>query len=589
MNVKNKHNDCKGFSLVELLVAVFVFSIAFTALYGVLVSSLVVLGQNKAKLGAVSLVQEQLEYVRSLPFNSVGVVLGNPSGAIPVTATTTLNGILYTRRTAVFWMDDPKDGLVSTTDTISTDYKQVKVEVSWVFRGDTKSVSAITTISPKGLETNVPGGIFKFTVFDVSGAPVPGATITIFKAGVLNVSRVVPDSGVWHEYGVATGTGYQITVTKPGYSTAKTYATSTTLTSPVPEHLTSIDDGINPISFQIDRVSSAHVYVYDAPASGSWTDTFADGSKLSAVSSMEVQGGDLVLTNTAGVYDTSGSATSTWIAPANVSEWDQFSWDDTQPASTTLAYRVYYDNGGVDTLIPDAELPGNSAGFSSSPVNLFGLNGPDGQTNYTKLKIGVVATTSDTATTSAVHDWTITYNTHVSRPNFAFNMRGLKDVGTDSGGAPVYKYNQDTATDASGVMATTSLEWDTYTISKVGYDVAGSCLSQPVYIAPDTDADMFVDLTLSVPHAILVHVKDVGGNDVPYARVRLYRAVAPAFDQTKIASGRCGDAFWNGRSQGTFALGNPYSIDVSAPPYVSTTTVTDVDVSGYSIVNVTAN
>ena len=138
-------------------------------------------------------------------------------------------------------------------------------------------------------------------------------------------------------------------------------------------------------------------------------------------------------------------------------------------------------------------------------------------------------------------------------------------------------------------MATTSIEWDSYFISRTGYDIAASCDPQPIYVAPDTTTDMYISMTPSNPNAILVHVVDAGGNDIPYARVRLYRATAPAFDQTKMASGMCGQAFWNGRSLGTAAGGNPYTIDVSIPPYVSTTTIANVDVSGYSAVNVTAN
>jgi prepilin-type N-terminal cleavage/methylation domain-containing protein len=579
----------RGYTLIELLVALFVFSIAFVALYGLLVSSITLLGQNKAKLGAVSLVEEQIEYVRSLPYSGVGVVLGNPSGPIPATATTTLNGTLYTLRTAVFWVDDPKDGVASTTvstttDMVSTDYKQVKVEASWDFRGQTKSFSAVTTIAPKGLETNVPGGIFKITVFDASGAPVPGAIIDIVKSGILNVTRIVPDSGIWHEYGVATGTDYEITVTKPGYTTAKTYSVTPQLADPFPPHHTSIDDQVNPIAFEIDRVSSANVYVYDVPASGSWSDTFPDDTKLAATTFMERQSGDVTLVNTAGVYASSGSAFSTWITPTDISEWTEFSWSDTRPASTTLVYHVYYDNGGVETLVPDSDLPGNAAGIiSTSSISLVGLNGLSGVTSYEKIKVGVTATTDDTMIAPAVHNWTVTYVTHTPRASFSFNMHGLKDMGDDSGGLPVYKYDTDVMTDTSGVMATSSLEWDTYTIQKTGYDVM-VCDDSSLYIAPDTMANIHVDMTPSAPHAILVRVEDSGGSRIPYARVRLYR---PSFDQTKITSGMCAHVFWSGRPEGTVAGGDAYSIDVSIPPYTSTTTVTDVDVSDYSEITVT--
>ena len=33
----------------------------------------------------------------------------------------------------------------------------------------------------------------------------------------------------------------------------------------------------------------------------------------------------------------------------------------------SIVYQVWYDNAGVPTIIPDGNLPGNSAGFSTSP------------------------------------------------------------------------------------------------------------------------------------------------------------------------------------------------------------------------------
>ena len=241
-------NKSRGFLLIDALIGIFLFVTGFVGLYGVLTSSLSNIAQNKARLGAMALVNEQIEYMRSLPFSSVGVVMGNPSGTVPQVesgSSVLLNGIQYTRRNVVFWVDDPADG-VAPADTINTDYKQVKVEVSWDFRGQTFSFFSITNIAPKGLETNVPGGVFKFTIFSGSG-PVSGANIHIYKQGVLSVDRITNDDGVWYENGVPPGAGYQITVTKSGYNTAKTYDISAGLPNPNPGHFTSIDDNVNPI------------------------------------------------------------------------------------------------------------------------------------------------------------------------------------------------------------------------------------------------------------------------------------------------------------------------------------------------------
>ncbi len=584
-----KHIATRGFSIIEALVGVFLFTMAFYALYGVLGFSFALISQNKARLGAQALVDEQMEYLRSLPFASVGVVSGNPSGAIPATESISLNGISYTRRNVIFWVDDPKDG-IAPADTISTDYKQVKIEVSWNFRGTTKKFFTVTNITPKGMETNVPGGIFKITVADATTAPVQGANVNIKNATTgLNVNRLTPSSGIWYEYGLPPAVGYEITVTKPGYNSAQTYGTAA-VANPDPAHLTSIDDNVNAKTFFIDKVSGETATIYNIPAAGTWSDTFTDASKLASMASTTVNGDDLVLTqNDPGVYAQNGSATSTWIAPADMYRWTEVSWSATKPVGTNLFYQIYYDNAGTATLVPDGKIPGNSAGLSVSPVSLTGLNDqPFGLTGNARLKISVMASTADTGTTPELHDWTVKYDVHAPRPNFTFNMRGAKTIGTDGGGATVYKFNQNLATDAFGVFATTTIEWDTYAISKTGYDIAESCPAQPQYIAPNTFPSVFIDMTNSVPHAILVQVKDALGADVPGAHVRLYRA-SPAFNQMKTAGLRCGQAFWNGLSEGTAALGDSYSIDASAPPYTSTTTTANVDVSGYSTFTAVVN
>lgn len=579
------YDTMHGASIIEALFGIFIFTVGFYALYGMLNFSIQIIGQNKSRLGAMALVDEQVEYLRSLPFSSVGVLLGNPTGAIPASESISINGISYTRRNAVFWIDDPADGTAALgTDTISTDYKQVKVEVSWNFRGITRKFYAITNITPKGFETNAPGGIFKFTVFDASGVTVSGASVRIFKSGVIDVTRFTNTLGQWYEYGVPPGTDYEITVTKAGYSTSRTYSTSEVAT-PNPGHFTSIDDTVNPMSFSIDKISGDTIYLFSPPTQNTWTDTFADASKLQSMYSTAVSGGDLLLTQTGPDYNSPGYATSTWITPANLFQWKQLSWAYTAPGGTALQYRVYYDvGGGVPAIVPDSELPGNSAGLTVSPVDLSGLNtGSFGRTNYTGLLLALYAGTGDPAVTPSVHDVTLSYSVHAPRTNFSFNfLNTAKTIGTDASLATVYKYNLNPSTDASGVMATSTLEWGNYAISKAGYDISESCVAQQQYIAPDTSSSIYVDMTASNPNAILIHAKTALGADIPDASVRLYRA-SPAFDETKKAGLRCGQAFWNGLASGTVAGGDPYSVQVSSPPYTSTTTYTDiVDVSGYS-------
>ncbi|MFA5830250.1 MAG: putative Ig domain-containing protein [Candidatus Paceibacterota bacterium] len=577
----------KGFSIIEALLGIFLFVTAFVALYGVLASSLATVAQNKARLGAVALVNEQIEYMRSLPFGSVGVVSGNPSGAIlPVEsgATVNLNGIQYTRRNVIFWVDDPADGLSTDDppDSIPTDYKQVKVDVSWNYRGLPYHFFSVTNIAPKGMETDIPGGVFKFTVFNSSG-PVQGANIHIYKPGtpipLYDVDRLTNSTGIWYENGVPPGTDYEITVTKSGYNTARTYAVSAGLDTPDPGHFTSIDNEVNPMSFQIDKVGALNLYFFNTPADETWSDSFLNAAKLATLSSMETSGGNLVLTNTGGVYDTSGYARSEWITPTDFYRWKELSWNAVRPAGTDYLIRLYYNNGGSATLVPDAVLPGNAAGFSDSPIDISGLDN-----SYSTLRVGVTANTSDTAETPSISDWQVDYLIHSARANFGFNLTGEDTIGTN-GGNPVYKLNQAFTANSSGIYSTTTIDSDLYSVTKSGYEFAEICgaptASLPkVDVAPESALDVYMDATTTRAHSILIGVKNSAGNDIPNALVKIYRA-SPVFSSYKKTGLRCGQVFWNNLSEGTYPT-DPYTLDISAPPYTSTTTITNVNVSGYS-------
>ena len=320
--MSERAKPARGFSLLDVLFGVFALTVAFVGLYGMMQLSLKAVSQNKARAGAMSLSQEQLEYARSMPFDQVGVISGNPSGNIPASETIVLNGITYTRRTVVVWVDDYKDGTATTTplDTVPTDYKRVKVEVLWDAPGNQRSFAAVTNITPKGLETPAPGGIFKITVADAAGLPISGANIRIRNTvTLLDVNRITPSTGIWYEYGLTPATGYEITVTKSGYNSSRTYGTAE-VTNPDPGHLTAIDDQVNAKTFFIDRVSDKTFHVYNAPFEEEWTDTFDNDTKLFAMSSTTITAvpGTLQLEFNAGNYKSPGYATSTWIIPAHL-------------------------------------------------------------------------------------------------------------------------------------------------------------------------------------------------------------------------------------------------------------------------------
>jgi len=73
-----------------------------------------------------------MEYFRSLPYNDVGVIAGFPAGTIPQNSTLNLNGINFSERVLVEYVDDDADGSTGAdTNGIILDYKQIKLEYEW--------------------------------------------------------------------------------------------------------------------------------------------------------------------------------------------------------------------------------------------------------------------------------------------------------------------------------------------------------------------------------------------------------------------------------------------------------------------------
>ena len=96
---------------------------------------------------------------------------------------------------------------------------------------------------------------------------------------------------------------------------------------------------------------------------------------------------------------------STKITGAQIHDanWHQLTFTDDE-TNGSITYQILYDNSGTPTLIPDAVLPGNSTGFTTSPVDLSSIS----KTTYPELYVRANFTYS--SGTPILYDWTITAN-----------------------------------------------------------------------------------------------------------------------------------------------------------------------------------
>jgi len=582
MSIQSNSRE-SGLTLVEVLVGSALMLIVFMGIFGLVILSMRVVGESKARVTALSLANEKIELARNLAYSDVGTEHGIPSGTIPESETLTRNGIEYTVKISAIYIDDPFDGL-APADTLPVDYKRVKVVVDWNgFLGG--EIFMQTDVAPKGFESIGSGGILSILVFDASGQPVPQADIHIENSHVSPVIDAHYQSGnngklILPGAPVCDGC-YKITVTKAGYSEDRNYESGelvrgVALATPDNPLISVRLNQIMDVSFNIDRLAEVNASTIRYREEKTWEDTFVDESKISqknqTVASTTLAA--MELEQNAGQYFSSGYFISDAITPSSLVHWGRLLANDQRPAGTSVKYQLLYATNSSWELIPDSDLTiggiKNSDGFDSSPLDLSGLSSVD----YQSLKIKANLSTNDSAYTPEVYDWTLTWyssDTASIIGNVNFSMHGAKRLGLNGSGQPIYKYEANLSTDANGHASIPSLEWDNYRITinggSIDYDIANSSPPQPFNLNPS--ASQLVILKLD-PHSIntlLVTVKSPAGVPLAGASVRLHRS---GYDQ-QILSSESGQAFFDALGSGSYELEvklGGYQDWVSATPFL---------------------
>lgn len=561
--------------LLEVVFGIGMMTLVFWSLFGVFKLSIEIVISSKAKVGALALANERIEFIRSLSYDSVGTVGGIPSGTLAQTEVIPLNQMSYTRRTFIQYVDAPQDGAgAADTNGIMADYKVAKVEVTWDIKGDERSYSLVTSVVPAGMESLAGGGTIFVNVLDAFGVPLPGAEVRVVNATTnptIDVATFSNADGLVIFPGAPAASGYEISATKTGYSTAQTYASTAGNPNPNPAHLSVVEAQTTNTTLAIDRLSSLAVFTYEPIKLESFNDTFDSGVLVAESASTTVASGEVTLFQfSAGLYEPWGSVTSETIAPTLLYRWGELSWQDTVPPSTDIRYYLLYENApDAFVLIPDAILPGNAAGFTTSPVDLSGV-----PVTYPRLRLRAELTAADQTITPSVDSWALSYERGpVPIPSVPFTLRGTKTIGSDASAYPIYKYDEDLTTDTLGQRDIEDLEWDTYlpTVddAATGWDIAESCPSLPFALAPGVSTTTTLYLVPNSAHSLLVAVQNTAGAVIPGASIRAYRT---GYDETQDGSS-CGQTFFDALQT------NTYTVEVSAAGY-QTSTISNVTVSG---------
>jgi hypothetical protein len=225
MKKQLQKHSWRGATLIEGLVALFVFSLMAITFYSAFSLGMTRILDAQKRLQAMTLATEQMEKIRNLAYEDVGFNAGVPACvhcSIVPEEQKVLEGATFFIVTGIQYRDDPDDGtLVAGTDAVPTDYKRVLVRVEWGDRGEQQRVEMISRFVPPGMEQGIPNtGALSINVFDYSGIPVENVHVEItgiagnfFTDGTGNVFLLgIPISA----------SGYPLRLTKGGYETLET-------------------------------------------------------------------------------------------------------------------------------------------------------------------------------------------------------------------------------------------------------------------------------------------------------------------------------------------------------------------------------
>lgn len=290
MQITNrKLQICKnGFTLVEVIVGTFLILIVFLGIFGAYELGLKVVGQAKARIIAISVANEQLEKIRNLPYESVGIVAGYPSGIFPSSTTALQNNIEFTIEYQIQYEIDPKDGIdcdpvnaipddqtyrlsLDDYDCCPNDYKKIKVKVFW--QGNLGGeIEMNSVVAPKNSEEECgeKGGLLKVEVDNQEGNKVesPNIKVTRLTTG-FNWTKQPVDGAAYFLLEPASSSDYRIEVSKSGYSSSQTYGIGEvyqgqTIITPDHFHVALSEGELEEHSFFIDKLSKFLIQTLEA-------------------------------------------------------------------------------------------------------------------------------------------------------------------------------------------------------------------------------------------------------------------------------------------------------------------------------------
>lgn len=411
-------NKQSGSTIVELVVGTFLLgmiALAFFGLFTALVGSALT---AKLKAAASTLATNQMEYLKSLPYDELAVVGGSiySTSPLPASSEETVNNHKFTVKTSINYVDNAYDGCgdyptqeikeqycrnypspsgAPSLDTNPQDYKIVNISV--YNQVNAKLAEVDTQIAARVAETDSNTGSLFVSVLDNIGNPVQGATVQVDNPNLapsVNLSDDTDADGNAIFYGLppdTTGFDYTISANKVGYSSLSTIKSSGSLQPTYPsQNVFAQQASYLTLSISPQNTNSVAIETYSTAGSPLGNvSIYAKGGykKYSDETNTEYYYDNLSPTDTRITTDADGLSSLTDLVPGNY----YFCGDD-GGSGCTIGGTQYYLAAAVpytgNSILSPITIPIDS----SSPNPVFSYGGAD----YLQ-KTRLILTTSSTS------------------------------------------------------------------------------------------------------------------------------------------------------------------------------------------------
>lgn len=414
-----KHRDEKGLTLVELMIGFLLLgliAISVLTLFTTLIRSTVIV---KRKAVASTLATTEMEYLRSLPYNSLAVA-GGPiysTSYLPATKTTVLNGVTYTTTLSINYIDDAYDSCGSypnqtlkqtycrnypppngapATDTNPADYKIVHVKVS---DQDSYILAELDSqVSARVAETASTTGALFVKVVDQNGNPLSGANVNVTNtttSPTINLNDSTDSNGEAIFYSLppdTNGYDYKVTGTLSGYSTLFTIAPSGSLVPTYPSQQI-LTQSSSSVTLTLKQMGTDSLVIETTDTNGNPLvnmKVYVKGGykKYTATSDTAYYFDNMSPTDTRPTTDNSGLAALTNLVPGSYIFCSETAGTNCKIGNTTYYVAAVLAYGGDNPFNP-LVVPTYDA--SSPPATTYDYNG----TSYLQ-KVRLMLTTSST-------------------------------------------------------------------------------------------------------------------------------------------------------------------------------------------------